>query len=80
MYVRKGGGGEGHCLFAEVLDSSFATVPGAQYRVITVCFSFFGRLVLVDGFAIECPSLGKSSSLTLSYECHRSVLIDSPSS
>ena len=40
--------------------------------------SFFGRIVLVDGLAIECPSLGRFSSLTLSYECRSSVLFDSP--
>jgi len=43
-------------------------------------FNFFGQLVLVDRIAIECPSLGRFSSLTLSYECRRFVLFDSPSS
>jgi len=39
LYVREEGGvrgEEGSCLFAGVLDSRFATVPGSQYRVITV--------------------------------------------
>jgi len=38
LYVIEEGGVGGICLFAGVLDSRFAAVPGAQYRVIAVCF------------------------------------------
>ena len=43
-------------------------------------FSFFGRLVFVNGLVMECPSLGRFSSLMLSYECRHSILFVSPSS
>ena len=45
----------------------------------SIC-NFFGRLVLVNGLAMECPYLGRFSSLMLSYECRRSILFVSPSS
>ena len=67
--------GGGHWFIFWGFCSRFVTVPVSQSL-----FSFFGRLVLVDGLAMECPSLGMFWSLTLSYGCCRSILFDSPSS
>ena len=46
-----------------VLLSFRVHITGSSQSV----FSFFEQLVLVYGLAMECPSLGRFSSLMLSY-------------